>query len=118
MVSRRQKAVLEFCLSVLLLPLILRLQSNRDEPLVHTRAFAIGAGHTLIVSWLSDHDIWNVRTNWVRRFGVGLTQQGLLRVLTRRSDDQLATANQFGCGSVLAGALYRFWYGVLLPPPE
>ncbi len=118
MVSRRQKAVLEWCLSVVLLRFVLRLHSNRDEPLVRTRAFAIGAGQTLIVSWLSDYDIWNVRTNRWRGYGLGLTQQGLQRLLIRQSNDQLATANQFGVGSLFAKAIYRFWYGVLREPPE
>ena len=128
MLSRRSKAVVEFGFGVFLSWFVLwfrhfryksseKAPANRLEPL-SALGMISGAATSVASIWLSDHDVWKVRTNRGHRFLFSLIRFGLRRYVGQYTSDSIDYKESHNLGTALGIVVYRLWYGLLRPLPE
>ena len=127
MLSRRRKAVIEFGFGVFLCWFVVwfrhfRYKSSEEPPANRLEPLSlggiVGGAITSAASiWLSDLDIWRIRTNRGRRLLFGLLQGGLRRSAGRVTPDSMDYKESYNLGTALGIVVYRLWYGILHPLP-
>jgi hypothetical protein len=127
MVNRRTRALAELLISTLLLPALIRLwkfqfdhadEVGGAEPHpVSPSALTTGAVSSAIGHWLSDQDIYGIRTNWRRRVLFTLRWKLQNTLIQRRASDPDVFQYNYSIGTVVGTIGYRLWYGLLHPLP-
>ena len=122
MLSRRSKAIVEFGFGVFLSWFVLWLRhfrykssekapAKRLEPL-SALGMISGAATSVALIWLSDRDVWKVRTNRGRRLLFSLTRFGLRRYVGQYTPDSMGYKESHNLGTALGLVVYRFWFGI------
>lgn len=127
MVRQRIKAIFEFAISVFVLWFVLRVRKSRydhtnevggnePEPL-SLGGVATGAATSIVSVWLSDHDVWKIRTNRCRRLLFGLVWNGSNRIIGRLTSNPDSFRESHSLGGAVGLVAYCLWYGILHPLP-
>lgn len=127
MVQRRTRALAELVTKTILLLFgicLWKLQFDHademdeiDPPSVSPTALTTGATSSAARHWLSDNDVFHIRTNRRRRallFFYGIVQN---RLVERYVSDYRSFQFNYSIGTVIGSIVYRLWYGLLHPLP-
>ena len=127
MVQRRTRALAELAIGILLLPVLIRLwkfqfdhadEIDEAEPYpVSPTALSVGAVSGITERWLSDYNVWNIRTNRWRRILLNFRWPVRNRLIQRYASDPDTFRYNYSIGTVIGIIGYRLWYGLLHPLP-
>jgi hypothetical protein len=80
-------------------------------------ALMTGAISSAVQHWLSDHDVFHIRTNRWRRVLFSIYGIAQNRLIQRYASDPDAFQYNHAIGTVIGAIGYRLWYGLLHPLP-
>ena len=128
MVSRRLKAVFDVVIGVVSLKLIFRIRAFLDEHAddveeeppepFSPKGLVLGAVVSILNTYLSDLDVFGIRTNWRRRLLFSFLRRAEGKMLNRLLTTTDSFELSYSIGGLYGMIAYRLWYGVLRPLPD